>query len=162
MTTADELVQPGAQKLLTEAPLLRLAYNGLDGTPRVIPIGFVWTRERIVICTATTSPKARALSERPQVALTIDIGSTPMNSEALLIRGEAQLETVDGVPEEYIAGARKVLKPEEVAAFQAACEKMYERMVRITISPEWARYFDFGAGRLPGFLQELAAAAQKK
>jgi hypothetical protein len=38
-----ELEQPGAQELLTTAPLLRLAYTGSDGTPRVVPIGFLWT-----------------------------------------------------------------------------------------------------------------------
>jgi hypothetical protein len=30
-------------------------------------------------------------------------------------------------------------------------------MARITIEPRWARYYDFGAGRVPGFLRKLAA-----
>jgi hypothetical protein len=33
---------------------------------------------------------------------------------------------------------------------------MYERMARIAITPTWARFYDFGAGRVPRFLQELA------
>jgi hypothetical protein len=33
---------------------------------------------------------------------------------------------------------------------------MYEQMARITIQPRWARYYDFGAGRVPGFLLKLA------
>jgi hypothetical protein len=33
---------------------------------------------------------------------------------------------------------------------------MYPRMARIAITPGWARYYDFGAGRIPRFLQELA------
>ena len=37
---ADELGQPAARDLLDSAPLARLAYNGSDGLPRVIPIGF--------------------------------------------------------------------------------------------------------------------------
>jgi hypothetical protein len=36
----EELEHPGARKLLDSATLLRLAYNGSDGFPRVIPIGF--------------------------------------------------------------------------------------------------------------------------
>ena len=28
--------------LLNQAPTARLAYNGLDGLPRVIPIGIFW------------------------------------------------------------------------------------------------------------------------
>jgi len=37
----EELGQPGARDLLEQA-ILRLAYNGSDGDPRVIPIGFLW------------------------------------------------------------------------------------------------------------------------
>jgi hypothetical protein len=33
---------------------------------------------------------------------------------------------------------------------------MYDQMTRIAISPRWVRYYDFGAGRMPRFLQELA------
>ncbi|WP_406258142.1 hypothetical protein OIA45_00180 [Streptomyces chartreusis] len=31
-----------AHDLLNQAPMARLAYNGLDGLPRVIPIGIFW------------------------------------------------------------------------------------------------------------------------
>src|SRR5690349_2640764 len=98
----EELGQPGARQLL-EQPLLRLGFNGPDGLPRVVPPGFIWTRRQIVICTATTSPKVRALSARPPVAASIDAGQTPADAKSLLIRGTATLETVDGVPEEYLA-----------------------------------------------------------
>jgi nitroimidazol reductase NimA-like FMN-containing flavoprotein (pyridoxamine 5'-phosphate oxidase superfamily) len=161
-TPIEELAHPEAQRLLRDAPLLRLAYNGTDGTPRVIPIGFFWNGGEVVICTATTSPKARALAQRPQVAVTIDEGATPMDARAVLIRGTAVLETVDGVPEEYIGGARKVMAPERIPAFEEACAQMYEQMVRITIAPVWARFFDFGAGRLPGFLERMAREAQQR
>jgi hypothetical protein len=33
---------------------------------------------------------------------------------------------------------------------------MYRQMVRISIEPRWARFYDFGAGRMPAFLVELA------
>ena len=36
---------------------------------------------------------------------------------------------------------------------------MYQQQVRISIEPRWARYYDFGAGRLPAFLTALAAAS---
>ncbi|HEY5385465.1 MAG TPA: hypothetical protein VIJ56_09530 [Acidimicrobiales bacterium] len=57
-TLAEELGQPGAQELLRSAPLARLAYNGPDGYPRVVPCGFFWTGEAIVVCTATTATTA--------------------------------------------------------------------------------------------------------
>src|SRR5204862_4531201 len=92
---ARELGQPGASELLESATVARLAYNGPDGLPRVIPIAFYWNGERIVVCTATTSPKVRALSARPDVAITIDVGDTPAAAKSLLVRGFAHLETVD-------------------------------------------------------------------
>ena len=39
---AEILAKPYAQQLLNGPEPARLAYNGLDGDPRVIPIGF-WT-----------------------------------------------------------------------------------------------------------------------
>jgi nitroimidazol reductase NimA-like FMN-containing flavoprotein (pyridoxamine 5'-phosphate oxidase superfamily) len=81
---ARELGHSGAQKLLSRS-MARLDDNGHDGFPRVIPVQFYWTGERIVVSTAPTSPKIRALSSRPDVALTIDTGSTPEESKALLV-----------------------------------------------------------------------------
>jgi hypothetical protein len=154
-----ELDQPAARELLESAPLARLAYNGHDGLPRVIPIGFHWNGERIVICTATTAPKVRALTERPEVAVTIDVGSTPATAKSLLLRGAASVEIVDGVPDEYLAGSRKTLDPEHVEGFERQVRAMYPQMARISIEPRWARVYDFGAGRLPAFLSKLASEA---
>jgi len=45
----------------------------------------------------------------------------------------------------------------EVAAeFEQQVHEMYDQMARIAITPEWVRYYDFGAGRMPRFLQEMA------
>jgi len=62
----DELGDPGAVALLRSSPLCRLAYLGQDGLPRVIPIGFYWNGKRIVVWTAPTSPKVRALESLPR------------------------------------------------------------------------------------------------
>jgi hypothetical protein len=132
------------------------SYILMDGTPRVIPIGFFWTGDQVVISTAMTSPKVTALSARPDVALTIDVGETPDRARALSIRGRASVEIVDGVPEEYLAGARKIMDAEAAAQFEQNCREMYDQMARIAIAPHWVHYYDFGAGRLPRFLQDLA------
>jgi hypothetical protein len=108
-----------------------------------------------VISSATTSPKVTALSARPDVALTIDAGETPDQARALLVRGRASVEIVDGVVEEYLAAARKSLDAEAAAEFEQNCREMYDRQARIAITPHWVRYYDFGAGRLPRFLQDL-------
>ena len=152
----SELTQEGAIELLEKAPMSRLAYTGIDGFPRVIPIGFYWTGDAVVMCTAVTSPKVRALSERPEVAITIDVGNTPADATALLLRGVAVLETIDGIPDEYIAASSKILADTEVPEFTRQVQGMYKQMVRISITPTWARFFDFGAGRMPRFLHDLA------
>jgi nitroimidazol reductase NimA-like FMN-containing flavoprotein (pyridoxamine 5'-phosphate oxidase superfamily) len=153
----QELGQTGARELLQSAHLLRLAYNGPDGLPRVVPIGFLWNGERIVICTATTAPKVRALSSRGDVAVTIDVGSSPSEARELLVRGFATVEIVDGVPDEYLAGSRKTLPAEQVEPFERQVRLLYPQMARISIEPRWARFYDFGAGRMPPFLAKLAS-----
>ena len=154
----QELGQAGAVELLQSAHLARLAYNGPDGLPRVIPVGFLWSDERIVICTATTAPKLRALAARPEVAVTIDAGSTPAEARSVLVRGIATVEIVDGVADEYLAAARKTMDTGQAETFEHAVRSLYDQMARISIEPRWARFYDFGAGRVPTFIAELAAS----
>ena len=156
----DELSANGARELLASTSAAHLAYIGKDGAPRVVPVGFYWTGDRFVISTATTSPKVTALSARPDVALAIDGGDTPGQARALSIRGQASVEIVDGVVPEYLAAARKTMQPEAAAEFEQNVRAMYVRMARIAIRPTWVRFWDFGAGRMPRFLQELAEQSQ--
>jgi hypothetical protein len=143
-----------AEELLRTATLARLAYDGADGTPRVIPIGFLWTGQAVVVATHPTAPKFKALRARPRVALTID---TPSPARSLLLRGDAEIEVVDGPVPEYLEAAAKSMDGDELAALEAAARETYDRMARISIVPDWARYFDFGSGRFPGFLRELTS-----
>src|SRR5207302_221487 len=146
-----DLRHPDAEQLLRSPDPARLAYDGRDGFPRVIPIGFLWNGSAIVVCTAPTAPKVKALTERPQIALTIDDIGPP--AKALLVRGTASIEIVDGVASEYLDAAAKSTSGDELAAFEA--NVLYKQTARITITPTWARYYDFGAGRLPTFLRRL-------
>jgi len=82
----DELSRTGAQELLgPPRPPPRL--HRKDETPRVVPVGFFWTGNQFDISTATTSPKVKALSARPAVALAIDAGDYSNQARALSIRG---------------------------------------------------------------------------
>jgi hypothetical protein len=143
-----------AEELLRTATVARLAYDGTDGTPRVIPIGFLWTGTAVVVSTHPTAPKFAALRARPRVALTID---TPSPARSILLRGDAEIEVLDGVVPEYLEAAAKSMEGEDLAAFEASCRETYDRMARISITPDWARYFDFSAGRVPDFLRALGA-----
>jgi hypothetical protein len=95
-------------------------------------------RDRIVFCTAPTAPRVKALEERPNVALTIDTAGAP--ARALLIRGVASIEIVEGVAPEYIAASAKSLSADKLAAFEEHVRGLYALMARITIAPTWARY----------------------
>ncbi len=125
----------------------------------MVPLGFFWDGAAVVICTAVTAPKVTALRRRPQVALAIDDGDTPATARSLSIRGSAELEIVDGVPPEYLAGARKTMDEPAAAEFEQGVRAFYDQMTRIRIVPRWARCYDFSAGRLPRFLTEIAEAA---
>jgi hypothetical protein len=158
---ANEIGHPGAEELLRHASLARLAYSGRDGSPRVVPVGFHWNGQDVVACTAPTAPKVKAVSARPGVALTIDTDDTPATAKALLIRGIATIDIVEGVPAEYIEGSAKALNDAQRQAFEAQVRQMYEQMARIAITPHWARFYDFGAGRLPTFLSTLVDEARR-
>ena len=114
---------------------------------------------QIVVCTAVTAPKVKALSSRPNVAMTIDAGDTPTEAKAELVRGLASVDIGDGVPREYVAASTKALGADQVTEFERQVRSMYDQMARISVEPAWARFFDFGAGRMPSFLTKLAGDA---
>jgi hypothetical protein len=61
------------------------------------------------------------------------------------------VDIVNGVPDEYVAASTKVLGPNQMPEFERQVRSLYDRMARISIEPVWARFFDFGAGRMPSF-----------
>jgi len=151
----EQLGDPGARELLGSPRPIRLAYAGRDGFPRVVPVGFVWKGGRIWVCTATSAPKVAALRERPRVAGVIDEGISSGDARQLLIRGTAEVEIVDGVAPEYLEAAAKGEGGVELEEFERNVRAVFERQARIAITPEWARFYDFGAGKLPPFLAKL-------
>ncbi len=152
----EQLDDPGAQELLRSPQPARLAYGGLDGFPRVVPVGFLWKAGKLFVCTATSAPKVAALRERPNVAVTIDAGISSSDAKQLLIRGTASIEIVDGVAPEYFEAAAKTEGGTDLEGFEEQVRAIFDQQARISITPEWARFYDFGAGKLPPFLLKLA------
>jgi hypothetical protein len=146
------LNDPLAQELMGSNIPARVAYTSVDGLPRVVLLGFHWNGERFVICTIPSSPKVRALAAHREVALTIDTDTFPPH--VLLVRGSASLETVKGVPPEYLEASRKQVGEAGMAAFEAQVRGLYQQMVRITIEPRWAKLLDFET-RLPTPVENL-------
>lgn len=143
-----------ARKLL-KRPIARLAYVARDGTPRNIPIGYMWNGSEIVMTTATNAAKVKALQVNPDVALTIDTDDFPPN--VLLIRGKAELEWVDGIPDEYMQmNDPSYMTPEQREAWEAGVRSLYDAMYRIRVVPHWVKVLDFET-TLPSAVEELIA-----
>lgn len=157
--TPDEIraamEDPVAQRLLSSANPARLAYVAPDGTPRVVPVGFVWNGTTIVIGTVPGAPKVPALEANPAVAVTIDTSPPAWPPNVLLVRGTAEVTLVDGVFPEYVAGARKLTPVEEFPGWEAGVHALYDQMARIDITPTWVRVHDFET-RIPQAVEDLA------
>lgn len=138
---AEVLAKPIARQLLSEVPVLHLAYTGLDGGPRTIPIGYLWDGMSFRLWTIPDAPKVRALQADPRVAVTVDMLGTP--ARLLLARGRAALTVVDGVPAGYLEASHRGLPREGWDDFDAQVRSLYDRMVAITVTPDWAKLIDF-------------------
>jgi hypothetical protein len=148
----EVLNRPLSQELLAR-DLGRLAYVARDGTPRNVPIGFVWNGSQIVMCTTKNAPKLPALRTNPMVALTIDTEVHP--PKILLIRGRAELDVVDGIPAEYLqASGTYAMTPEQRVEWEKEIRSLYDGMVRIVVTPTWAKLIDFET-TLPSPVEEL-------
>jgi Pyridoxamine 5'-phosphate oxidase len=135
------LTDPIAQELLHSTHLARLAYTSPAGAPRVVPIWFHWTGEELVLGTPADAPKVAALEADPAVAITIDSEGWPPH--ALLLRGQAHISMVDGVPAEYAAAARRYLGEEQGSAWASQAAQLMGQSARIAIRPEWVTILDF-------------------
>ena len=146
------LNRPYSQELLAR-DITRLAYVAKDGTPRTIPIGFVWNGSTVVMCTTKNAPKLASLRANPMVALTIDTEVHP--PKILLIRGRAELDVVDGIPEEYLSmNTSYEMTAEQRVEWEKEVRSLYDGMVRVVVTPTWAKLIDFEA-TLPTPVEEL-------
>jgi hypothetical protein len=105
------------------------------------------------MCTTKNAPKLRSLRRNPAVALTIDTEVHP--PKILLIRGHAELDVVDGIPEEYLQiNGTYEMTAEQRVEWEAGIRSLYDGMVRILVTPTWAKLIDFET-TLPSAIEEL-------
>ena len=145
------LQDPVAQQLLQAKTPAHFAYNWRDGTPRVVPIGFHWNGEEIVLGTTPDSPKMKVLQDGVNVALTIDTDAAT-SPKMLIIRGTVHSDIVDGVAPEYAAMLIRTMGEEAGNATLAEATRLYPHMARIFIRPEWVGLLDF-VTRLPSAVE---------
>ena len=149
---AEILAKPYSQQLLHGGVPARFAYIGLDGGPRVIPIGFHLEGDRFELFTVPQAAKVRALRHNPRVSLTIDTAAFP--PKVLLVRGTADLDLVEGVPDNYLYASSNLVPADQFDQWKAGVLALYDQMVRITITPTWAKLLDFET-TLPKAVEDL-------
>jgi hypothetical protein len=156
---AEVLNRPHSRELLAR-DITRLAYVAKDGTPRNVPIAFVWNGSEIVMCTTKNAPKLASLRENPMVALTIDTEVHP--PKILLIRGRAELDVVDGIPDEYLTmNTSYEMTAEQRVEWEKEIRSLYDGMVRIVVTPTWVKLIDFES-TLPSAVEELVRARESR
>jgi hypothetical protein len=153
------LSRPYSQELLAR-DITRLAYVAKDGTPRTVPIAFVWNGSTIVMCTTRNAPKLASLRANPMVALTIDTEVHP--PKILLIRGRVELDDVDGIPDEYLTmNTSYEMTAEQRVEWEKEVRSLYDGMVRIVVTPTWAKLIDFET-TLPSAVEELVREREER
>ncbi|HEV2659556.1 MAG TPA: pyridoxamine 5'-phosphate oxidase family protein [Ktedonobacteraceae bacterium] len=145
-----------AQELLQSKSPAHLAYVWRDGTPRVVPIGFHWNGQEIVMATATDAPKTKVLKNGAKVAITIEHDSSP--PKILSIRGTVRTDTVEGLAPEYVAMIRRTMSEEASQVLLNEAGRLYPRMTRIFIHPDWVGLLDFET-RLPSAVERAIERA---
>ena len=156
----SEILQKPVSQEMLDRDVARLAYVAKDGTPRVVPIAFTWNGSEVVMCTTTNAPKLASLRRNPAVAITIDTEVHP--PRILLLRGEAELDEVEGIPEEYLQmNGTYEMTVEQRAEWETEVRSLYESMVRIVVRPTWAKLIDFH-DTLPTAVEELVRRRQER
>lgn len=149
----SEVLEKPLSREMLDRDLARLAYVAKDGTPRVVPIAFTWNGSEVVMCTTTNAPKLASLRRNPAVALTVDTEVHP--PKILLMRGEAVLDEVEGIPDEYLQmNGSYDMTPQQRVEWEAEVRSLYDSMVRIVVKPTWAKLIDFEE-TLPTAVEEL-------
>ena len=134
------LADPVALDLLQSRLPAHLSYTWTDGTPRTVPIWFHWNGSEIVFATPANAPKCRALRDGDSVAVSIDSDEFPYR--VLLVRGTANVTTVEGVVEEYVLAAERYFGPVQGQAWVSQLPAGM-RTVRIAVRPEHVTILDF-------------------
>jgi PPOX class probable F420-dependent enzyme len=132
------LDDPVVAGLLAGANLARLAYVGLDGRPRVVPIWFAYKDGEFIMITGPKADKVPAIEANGAVALTIDSSTPPYH--VLLVDGDATVEATDGMAPEYPDVVGRYLGPAK-DAYLAGMRVKTQR--RIRVRPRAWRILDF-------------------
>src|SRR5436305_10040830 len=150
------LTDPVTVDLVERQPIMQIAFAEADGSPRVVPVGYLLREGRFLFFTIPSSDKVAALHRDPRIALTIDVYPPPC---CLLIRGTTDLREEDGVPDDYLQASFRTMPADQHAGFEEQVRALYDSMVRIVVTPTWVRLNDFQR-TAPRAVERLVRAKQ--
>jgi hypothetical protein len=156
---------PVIQTLLEEPIPMRIAYLGLDGHPRAVPVNHVWNGRAFVFATPNSAYKVKAIAANRKVGFALDVGAgrpaleTREKVSALIGppppifdyspiavhgRGTATVEITPGIPQEHIDASRRMIGDDKKWAEWARIRREETSgMARITIIPTQIFVVDF-------------------
>jgi hypothetical protein len=80
-----------------------LATARSNGQPHLVPVWFVWLRQRVYICTSSRSVKARNLAANPSAAIALEDGDRPLivEGQAVILRPPYPSDVVSAFKQKY-------------------------------------------------------------
>src|SRR5829696_8831757 len=134
----------------------RISAHRIRPSTPAVHLGGPWSHDAIGDARrniSTSNSTRRRQRHNPTVALTIDTEVHP--PRVLLIRGRAELDVVEGIPDEYLEmSGTYTMTPEQRVEWEAEVRSLYDGMVRIVVTPTWAKLIDFET-TLPSAVEEL-------
>ena len=149
---------PVARTLLAAAIPMRIAYVGLDGHPRSVPVAYLWNGEAFVFASPPTAYKVKAIAAHPEVAFTVDTASDDARARVaaelgppvgdytpliMLGRGRASVQIRDGLPQEHVDASRRMVPAAEMAEWERAKRAATSAMAVISVAPTHLTLCDF-------------------
>src|SRR5215208_6409145 len=128
----EVLNRPISQELLAR-DLTRLAYVAKDGTPPQCPDRVHLERRGDRHVHDEERPEAPGSAQEPDGCSDDRHRGAP--AEDLAIRGRAELDVVDGIPDEYLKmSGTYAMTPEQRVEWEAEVRSLYDGMVRIVVT----------------------------
>jgi len=91
----------------------------------------------------------------PAVGLDRPTSHELLPPKILLVRGRADLDVVEGIPDEFLErNGTYDMSAEQRVGWEAEVRSLYDGMVRIVVTPTWAKLIDFET-TLPSAVEEL-------
>ena len=132
---STEFTKPELEQFLSKRLIAKIATNGLDGFPHVVPIWFLHAERKILMATGGHSMKVRNIKADRRVSVLIDSAKQGYENRGVLFGGHAEIlegkvarKTNELIYKKYM-GIKALRKPKVIAS-------LLEDDITIEFNPE--------------------------